>query len=71
MLAIASEEADKRSWRTLPDEIQITRLWAPPGDYELRVRPTGQGGSGAGSETVRAVTLKGGATTLFIERVLR
>ena len=71
MLAIASEQADTRSWRTLPDEIQITRLWAPPGDYELRVTPAGQGGSGAGSETVRAVTLKGGATTLFIDRVLR
>lgn len=71
MLAIASEEADKRSWRTLPDEIQIARLWAPPGDYELRIQPMGQGGSGAGSEAVRAVTVKGGTTTLFVERVLR
>ncbi len=71
MLAIASEEADKRSWRTLPDEIQISRLWAPPGDYDLRIQPSGQGGTGAGSETVRAVTLNGGTTKLFIERVLR
>src|SRR5581483_401637 len=29
-LAVYSEEADKRSWRTLPDEIHLSRLWVPP-----------------------------------------
>jgi hypothetical protein len=71
MLAIASEEADKRSWRTLPDEIQIARLWAPPGEYDLRIQPMGQGGSGAGPEAVRTVKVQGGTTTLVVERVLR
>ena len=41
--AIASEEADKRSWRTLPDEIHIARLWVPPGDYDVRTQYAGQG----------------------------
>ena len=69
-LAIASEEADKRSWRTLPDEVQIARLWIPPGDYELRVRPLGHDGGGVGQETVRPVTLQSGETKFFIDRVL-
>ena len=69
-LAAASEEADKRSWRTLPDEVQIARLWVPPGDYELRVRPLGRDGGGVGQESMRTVALQGGETKLFIERVL-
>jgi hypothetical protein len=69
-LAAASEEADKRSWRTLPDEVQIARLWVPPGDYELRVRPLGRDDGGVGQESMRTVALQGGETKLFIERVL-
>jgi hypothetical protein len=38
-LAVASEVADTRSWRTLPDEIQISRLWVPAGEYESRIQP--------------------------------
>lgn len=69
-LAVASEEADKRSWRTLPDEVQIARLWVPPGDYELRMRPMGRDGGRVGQESVHTVTLQGGETKLFIERAL-
>ena len=32
--AMASEEADKRSWQTLPDEIHLGRVWVPPGRYQ-------------------------------------
>ena len=66
-LAISSEEADKRSWRTLPDEIQIARLWAPPGAYELRIRPVGRSGGMVGRETVHPVTLRSGETTFITE----
>jgi hypothetical protein len=66
-LAISTEEADKRSWRTLPDEIHIARLWVPPGSYELRVRPVGKGGSPVGRELVRPVTLQRGETKFFTE----
>jgi hypothetical protein len=65
-LAIGSEEADKRSWRTLPDEIQIARLWVPAGRYELRLRPVDRHGQ-ASAEKVRAVTLQAGETTLFTD----
>ena len=40
-LAIASEEADKRSWRTLPDEIQIARVWVPAGEYDAHIKMLG------------------------------
>ena len=32
---IASEQADLRSWQTLPDQIRVARLILKPGDYEL------------------------------------
>ena len=35
VFALATEEADIRSWQTLPGEIQIARLWLQPGDYTL------------------------------------
>lgn len=70
-LAISTEEADKRVWRTLPDEIQIARLWVPPGSYELRVRSIGKSGSPIGHEIVHpAVTLQSGETKFFTELAL-
>lgn len=69
-LAISSEEADKRVWRTLPDEIQIARLWVPPGSYELRIRSIGKSGSPIGRETVHSVTLQSGETKFFMELAL-
>ena len=66
-LAISTEEADKRSWRTLPDEIQIARLWAPPGSYELRIRPVGKGGGQGGHQTAHPVTLRSGQTMFVTE----
>lgn len=35
--ALVTEEADIRSWRTLPGEIQLIRLWVPAGSYRLTV----------------------------------
>jgi len=68
-LAIGTEESDTRSWRTLPDEIQILRLWVPPGSYELHVRPVGRNGN-QGRASMQTVTLESGETTFFIERVM-
>lgn len=67
--AVSSEEADKRSWRTLPDEIHIARLWVPPGSYELRVRSVSRTGK-TERESARSVTLLAGETKFFTERVL-
>ncbi|WP_173045539.1 COG3014 family protein [Nitrospira sp. KM1] len=64
--AVASEEADKRSWRTLPDEIHIARTWVTPGTYQV------QGGALAGNKAAggRTISLGAGETGFLIQRVL-
>ncbi len=37
VFALATEEADIRSWRTLPGEIQLARIWLEPGDYSIAI----------------------------------
>jgi hypothetical protein len=69
-LAVASEESDKRSWRTLPDEIQIARLWVPAGEYEVRVQPVGRGMGPPAAGRSRSIVLKEGETRFLIERVI-
>ena len=69
-LAIGTEEADKRSWRTLPDEIHIARLWVQPGEYELRYRPISKLGGAAGRDVARKLTMKAGETTVMTQRVM-
>lgn len=69
--AVASEEADKRSWRTLPDEVHVARLWVPPGTYTVGIRPVGRGGNPAAPGSAHTVTLQRGETRLFVERLLQ
>jgi hypothetical protein len=69
-LATASEEADKRSWRTLPDEIQMARLWVPAGDYEVSVQPVGRNSARPVAARTKSIGLKEGETKFFIERVV-
>jgi uncharacterized protein len=68
--AIASEEADKRTWRTLPDEIQVARLWVPPGEYEFRTQYPGRDTRYSDRGVVKTLALRDGETKLFSERVL-
>jgi len=70
-LAVGTEEADKRSWRTLPDEVQVARLWVPAGSYELRVRSVGRNGERVGRDAVHPVILEAGETRFITERVLQ
>ena len=37
VFALATEEADIRSWRMLPGEIQFARIWLEPGDYSVAI----------------------------------
>jgi hypothetical protein len=69
-LAIASEESDKRCWRTLPDEIQISRLWVQAGHYEARIQNIGRAGGPLRPTVTRPVTIRPGETKFLIERVL-
>ena len=52
VLALATEEADIRSWRMLPGEIQLARIWITPGEYAVAIdskkNPVPETGSGPG-----------------------
>jgi hypothetical protein len=63
--AVASEEADKRSWRTLPDEIHLARTWVAPGAY--RVGSTANGTAAA----AKTLSLRAGETAIVIQRVMQ
>ncbi|MBI3357866.1 MAG: hypothetical protein HY038_14055 [Nitrospirae bacterium] len=68
-LAVASEEADKRSWQTLPDEIHVARAWVSAGEYRISIRPFGQG-MAVGKEG-QSLNLAPGQTTFIIQRVMQ
>lgn len=65
--AVASEEADKRSWRTLPDQIHLARRWVPPGHYDVK----GTGFTGDGPPGSRSRSLTAGQTVFLIQRVVQ
>ena len=67
-LAVASEEADKRSWQTLPDEIHLARAWLSPGRYHVSIQPSGHSLMGNDGHTISLVA---GQTMFIIRRVLQ
>ena len=69
-LAVASEEADKRSWQTLPDEIHLARVWVPPGRYQVQSQVTGGSHESLEPEAVRTLSIGPGETAVLIQRVM-
>jgi uncharacterized protein len=71
-LAVASEEADKRSWRLLPDEIHLVRTWVAPGRYQVQGVPVSPGTTaGAAVPGERVLSLRAGETAVVIQRVVQ
>lgn len=71
VIAIASEEADKRSWATLPDRILVGRVMLPPGTYDLEFRNAGRSGREIERYTMRGVTISAGGKHFLTMRVLQ
>jgi uncharacterized protein len=70
-LAVASEEADKRSWQTLPDEIHLARVWVPPGRYQMvQSQLPGESSDSLRPEVVRTLFLGPGETAVLLQRVM-
>jgi uncharacterized protein len=63
--AVASEESDKRSWRTLPDEIHLARMWVSPGAYRVDSAAKGTGAA------TKMLSLRAGETAIVIQRVMQ
>jgi len=70
-LAIASEEADKRSWATLPDRIFVGRLRVPPGTYDVELRHIGIYGGVAATQVLKGVTITERGKHFVSTRVLQ
>ena len=70
MIVIASEEADIRNWKTLPGEIQIGRLWLPPGEYTITVEAFDQEGEKLANSTPNVLSLSKGETRFLTQRIL-
>jgi hypothetical protein len=69
--ATISEVSDKRSWRTLPDQIHLTRMVVPPGTYQVSGSFVNRhGGNSTLSIPPREVQLKAGEKRFIIMRVL-
>ena len=65
-----SEQADTRSWQTLPAEVRIARLILSPGDYELQADFRGGSSTLIESKKLGSLSLKAGETRFIIVRTV-
>ena len=68
IFALATEEADTRTWRTLPGEIELTRVWVKPGDSVVGIQSMDHDGREVGEDQRRPVSLTGGETLMLIHQ---
>jgi hypothetical protein len=60
IVGVITEQADTRSWLTLPGEIQLARVPLPPGDYNVNVELVGSGGHVISTRKLGKVTIQRG-----------
>ncbi len=66
-----TEVADKRSWRTLPDEIHLTRMVVPPGTYQVTSQfISRQGVQAIDALPPQAVSVKAGEKRFVVVRTI-
>ncbi len=58
---VVSEQADTRSWLTLPGEIQMARVTLPPGDYTVSLELIGRDGQVTHNRQLGQVKLTAGS----------
>jgi uncharacterized protein len=65
---LITEEADIRSWWTLPGEIQFTRLWIPAGSYNLVVNMFDHQGRIHGSPNTEQLDVRSGEVRFLLRQ---
>ena len=70
-LAVATEEADKRSWQTLPDELHLARVWIPPGRYQVQSQPVSGVRDAVTSNATKTLSVEAGQTVFLLQRVMQ
>ncbi len=66
--ATATEQADKRSWRTLPKEIQLITSTLTPGSYKAEISFYDKNNVLLQKKTIPNITIKPNKKTFFITR---
>lgn len=70
LFSLLSEQSDKRSWRTLPGEVQMARLLVPPGSYTVEVQYMTLQGQEVMRRKFPEMTLKPGEKKFLSNRVV-
>ena len=68
LLGVALEQADTRSWRSLPYEIDLASREVPPGSYDVRLNVTGPGGRVVETQVYSQVRVNPGGITFIRHR---
>lgn len=71
ILALATEEADIRTWRTLPGDIQLTRLWVEPGEYSVTIQSMDLQSRGSRASQDKQLQFKEGETRFLFHQSLQ
>ncbi|MFH1460606.1 MAG: hypothetical protein ABIG64_09610 [Candidatus Omnitrophota bacterium] len=68
---IVVEQADLRCWKTLPDQIRISRLILEPGKYEFNLENFSRSGEHLGQITLTEKTVTAGEKVFFLVHTAR
>ena len=71
VFAEISEQADLRSWQTLPDLVLIGRVLVPPGKHRVQVQFTSGGGAVVATRDLGELELAAGQTRFVMLHTLR
>jgi hypothetical protein len=69
--SVVTEQADKRSWRTLPDKIQMSRIVLPPGNYNIEVNYIGAGGEVIDKKIFTGISINSREKKILTHRVIK
>jgi hypothetical protein len=68
IFVLVTEEADIRSWRTLPGEVQMAHLWIPAGSYSVLVHAVDHQGRVVGSPEPEQLDVQSGEVRMLLRQ---
>lgn len=69
ILGAATEQADTRSWLTLPGQVRVLRFHLPPGTHQVSLELLGEDGRVAATRVLDGIVVKPGQWTFESRRV--
>jgi hypothetical protein len=69
--SLATEQSDKRSWRTLPAKIRLARISLPPGEWEVRIAYYSDQGRLIEERPIPSLKIEKGKPQFLIDHLLQ